>query len=143
MRSASKSRLTVEEVRGEERLLGLQRGLRQNLKTADLHLSKAFAGGRVYCSSLVDKLLCESFYNSRIIRIIELLTLADVHGSRLFIHQLPHDLNNRPFGEVFEHFVHHLNLVPIGIYRAESTATLSRPARTRTSMPWPSAASSE
>lgn len=35
---------------------GLARGLEANLKTADLHLSKAFAGGRVYCASLVDKL---------------------------------------------------------------------------------------
>ena len=38
---------------------GLARGLEANLKTADLHLSKAFAGGRVYCASLVDKLLRE------------------------------------------------------------------------------------
>ena len=93
----------VVKKEGQERAMGVAKGLQASLKTADLHLSKAFAGGRVYCSTLVDKLLCESFYNSRIIRVIELFVHADTHGSRLFLHQLPLKFIGRPFREVFVH----------------------------------------
>lgn len=131
------------KVDGLERSLGLNNSLKSSLKSADMHLSKAFAGGRVYCSSLVDKLLCEAFYNSRIIRIIELMVLGDSNGARLFVHQLPAELAHKSFSEVFSHFVHRLHLVPIGIYRAESCSSAGgspeRPAPYCYTNPLPSA----
>lgn len=41
-------------------------GLSKHTRSADLHLSRAFMGGHVFTEGLLDKLLCESYYNPRI-----------------------------------------------------------------------------
>ena len=48
-------------------------GLSKHIKGSDLHLSRAFAGGHVFTEGVLDKLLCEAYYNPRIVQIIEMM----------------------------------------------------------------------
>ena len=67
--------------------------LHAGLKSADLHLSRAFASGHVFTPSLLDKLLAESYYNPRIVTMIELMVGGDRNSSKLHMRMIPSRLD--------------------------------------------------
>ena len=91
--------------------------LASGLKSADLHLSRAFAAGHVFTPALLDKLLAESYYNPRIVHVMELLIQGDANRNKLHTRAIPSRFHGRPFSELFEHFVRALHLLPLALYR--------------------------
>lgn len=99
-----------------------------------------FASGALFTSSLLDTLVCQAFYNTKIIKVIaELFSgverksraelLANIKGdkkhdrrgisaivsSTLYQISIP-DLPNRTYGYLFKHLAHQ-GIIPLGIYR--------------------------
>jgi len=91
--------------------------LSAGLKSADLHMSRAFASGHVFTPALLDKLLAESYYNPKIIHVIELLVQGDTHSNKLHTRTIPSRLDGCTFSYLFEMFVRELQLIPVAIYR--------------------------
>jgi len=84
----------------------------------DLHLSRVFAGGHVFTESVLDKLLCEGYYNPRIIKLIELICLPAESGATIYLRPVPAVIANRSFFHLFDSFLRDQGVQAIGLYRS-------------------------
>lgn len=91
----------------------------KNARGGNLHLSRVFAGGHIFTESVLDKLLCEAYYNTRIIDLIELLTVsATQSGVSLYLRPVPTQLRGKRYQEVHELALRESGVHVIGLYRS-------------------------
>jgi len=106
----------------------------------DFKFTPQFASGALFTSSLLDTLICQAFYNPRIINVLNQLVsgvdrkdradimfelsggkvaekkgVAALTGSALYQINIP-DLDNRTYGSLFKH-LSKKGMVPLGLYR--------------------------
>ncbi|KAL1502893.1 hypothetical protein AB1Y20_010966 [Prymnesium parvum] len=105
------------DVRGAKPKLSENSIMHSGLKSADLHLSRAFASGHVFTPSLLDKLLAESYYNPRIVHVIRQFLQGDQFENSLHTRVVPVRWHKCAFAKVFEWFVREEHLIPIALYR--------------------------
>jgi len=115
-----------EMVRGRQETQ-MKAGLSKHLKGSDLHLSRVFAGGHVFTEGLLDKLLCQSYYNPRIPEVIEMLLGAIADGTgrsqdaggrpQLHLRPTPAKMRGKSFSALFAQMLRDDAVQTIGIYR--------------------------
>lgn len=97
--------------------LSKQKMMDSQLKSVDLNMSRVFASGHMFTASLLDKLLGETFYNPRLLCMIEALLQGDGHLNTLYTRRVPSIMHGRRFVDLFDFFVREQHLTPIGLYR--------------------------
>ena len=94
--------------------------------------TSVYAIGEVYLPSLVDKLTCQTFYNSNILTILNLILSGDSYrkdkemeklfnltGSNLFL--ILNDCKNESYSDMFNRLVMNKGIIPIALYRKNIT----------------------
>lgn len=83
-------------------------------------ISEVFSSGKVFPNSIFSRLLCQSFYNPKIVSVIE--TLCGFSGyltpeqSSIFQIKCPTDLIDKPFKDAFLYF-YRKESICLGLYR--------------------------
>lgn len=96
-----------------------------------------FASGEVYLSSLMDSLICQSYYNSALITVLRNLIVGDtkkpgnkakrisaqvadfshVATSNLYHIKVPSYFIGKRYGKLFDNLTTRRHMVPLGLYR--------------------------
>ena len=97
----------------------MKMGLSKLNKGAEVHLSRAFAGGHVFTEGLLDRLMCESYYNPRIPQVLNLLLqLSGSAGApQLHLRPVPPKLRGKTFYKVYSELLRVDGVQPIALYR--------------------------
>lgn len=98
----------------------------------NFYASKPFASGEIYVGSLLDSLMCQAYYNQKIMDILDqfIMGSANTPSNILKIYQqlnlsmcsintveIPKSCTSYIFWNVFEHCLKHYNMVVIGVYK--------------------------
>ena len=104
----------------------------ENLEKYGYSISKPFAAGEIYFSSLLDTLLCQAYYSPKITEILDQLIMGSANTSEklskvykqfnlsqcsLTSIDVP-DIKKLSFENLFEYFVKVHNTIPIGVYKS-------------------------
>ncbi len=116
----------------------------------DYKFSPLFASGMLFTSSFLDALVCQSFYNPKIIRVLnELISGVDgkimnhklkkktnlntVESSSLYQIPIPDNLESKTYGSLYKHLSKQ-KMIPCGLYRGIFPQTRTGPKHN--SMPY-------
>eukprot|EP00948_MAST-09A_sp_MAST-9A-sp1_P003109 g3109.t1 len=105
----------------------------------EFYLDPSFAAGQVFSSSIMDTLLCQSFYNPPVIEVVHQLMAGEdpvfakqwnsqfqetpefkdniPKASHLFQIKVPSEFTNKTYGEMFASLVGRKGMLPIGLQR--------------------------
>ena len=96
------------------------------------YASKPFAAGEIYVGSLLDSLMCQAFYNKKIMDILDQFIMGNSNtpSNILKIYQqlnlsmcsintveIPKACTSLIFWNVFEHCLKHYNMIVLGVYK--------------------------
>ncbi|CAI2380858.1 unnamed protein product [Moneuplotes crassus] len=110
----------------------LIQGKDENLEKYGYSISKPFAAGEIYFSSLLDTLLCQAYYSPKITEILNQMIMGSANTpeklSKVYKQfnlsqcsltsvDVP-DIKNLSFSNLFEYFVKVHNTIPIGVYKS-------------------------
>jgi hypothetical protein len=105
------------------------------------YASKPFAAGEIYVGSLLDSLMCQAYYNKKIMDILDQFIMgnSNIPSNILKIYQqlnlsmcsintveIPNACTSLIFWNVFEYCLKHYNMIVLGVYKhhKESNKTL-------------------
>lgn len=110
----------------------LLQGKDENLEKYGYSISRPFAAGEIYLSSLLDTLLCQAYYSPKITEILDQLIMGSANTPEklakiykqfnlsqcsLTSVDVP-DIKKLSFENLFEYFVKVHNTIPIGVYKS-------------------------
>ena len=99
---------------------------------AGYYVSKPFAAGEIFVGSLLNSLMCQAYYNPKIVDILDQFILGssstpaeiqkvyqqlNLSMCSLNLVEIPRGCNSLIFSNVFEYCVKNRNMVPVGIYK--------------------------
>eukprot|EP00347_Sterkiella_histriomuscorum_P011662 403371596 len=91
----------------------VQGGNEENYQKQGYFMSRPFASGEIYVSSLLDSLMCQAFYSPKITEILDQLIM----GSANTPEKIPKKCSNLSFASIFESCLKHFNMIVIGVYK--------------------------
>jgi len=132
IRSTFSSSIIITDLASTSTINFLIQGKDENLEKYGYSISKPFAAGEIYFSSLLDTLLCQAYYSPKITEILDQLIMGSANTSEklskiykqfnlsqcsLTSVDVP-DIKNLSFENLFEYFVKVHNTIPIGVYKS-------------------------
>ena len=107
-------------------------------QNTNYYASKPFASGEIYVGSLLDSLMCQAYYNQKVMDILDqfIMGSANTPANILKIYQqlnlsmcsintveIPKSCTSYVFWNVFEHCLKHYNMILIGVYKRHDDST--------------------
>ena len=102
------------------------------LQQTGYYASKPFAAGEIFVGSLLNSLMCQAYYNPKIVDIIDQMIMGSANTSAeimkiykamnlsissLNLVEIPRGCDSLIFSNVFEYCVKNRNMVPVGVYK--------------------------
>ena len=101
-------------------------------KEPNYYATKPFAAGEIYVGSLLNSLMCQSYYSEKMLDILEQMILGNsfvpqeitnvyeqlnLNMCSLNLVEIPHGCTSMTFKAIFEFCVRNCKMVPIGVYK--------------------------
>ena len=134
IKSTFSNSIIITELASTSTINFLIQGKDENLEKYGYSISRPFAAGEIYFSSLLDTLLCQAYYAPKITEILDQLIMGSANTSEKFsklykqfnlsqcsLTSVPvPDIRKLSFENLFEYFVKVHNMIPIGVYKRSS-----------------------
>lgn len=132
IRNTFSNSIIITELASTSTINFLIQGKDENLEKYGYSVSRLFAAGEIYFSSLLDTLLCQAYYAPKITEILDQLIMGSANTNEKYAKlykqfnlsqcsltsvPIPEDIRNLSFENLFEYFVKVHNMIPIGVYK--------------------------
>jgi len=130
--ASKNARVTVTEMASMGNIAFLVNGSEEKMQKHGYFMSRPFASGEIYVSSLLDSLMCQAYYSRKITEILDQLIMGSANTPlpikhinkqlnldqcQLHLTGIPEKVTNYAFKAIYEHCVKHHNMIPIAVYK--------------------------
>jgi hypothetical protein len=131
IRSTYSNSIIITELASTSTINFIIQGKDENLEKYGYSISRPFAAGEIYFSSLLDTLLCQAYYSPKITEILDQLIMGSANTeekyaklykqfnlSQCSLISVPvPEIRKLSFSNLFEYYVKVHNMIPIGVYK--------------------------